>query len=183
MTDLKARIMQVGAGELFVLGVAVIPVILLWIFGGLFLRKLTAKQLGFSHPFKQTWKILLAWILPPWRRAVKVFAVLLLITLGLLIFVAGFSWQHSEQVTGYKYRLVEDVSRQITIYAEKYLWHPIGHALIPTYRLLEFPVKTTISVFYIKEANVAWGLLLILLGLYLGAYWIAKATNREFGVE
>ena len=155
-------------------------VVLLWIFGGLFLRKISDRQLGFSHPFKQTWKIFFSWILPPWRRAVKILAVIALITAGIVTIASSLTWEYNEQVTGYRYVLVGGLNERAIVTMDGAL---TGYVWIPTYGLLEFPVKTGFYTTYINGFNLLTGITLILLGLYLGAYWLVKANNQLYGAK
>ena len=155
-------------------------VVLLWIFGGLFLRKISGRQLGFGHPFKQTWKVFFAWILPPWKRAAKTFISALLITLGILSIMLGYGWQYGEQVTGYRYVLAQGYAEQHLVTLDHYV---TGEVLVPTYGLIPFPIKTGISIPYISGINVIFGVFLIFLGLCIASYWITKANNEEYGVK
>ena len=136
--------------------------------GGIFLKRVSAGGFEFKSFFG-------------WLRAFKhpgMWVSLILIILGLALIAGSYTVTSTEvdQVTGYRYLLGEQPI---------YKWID-GHLIeVYKYRLYEYPVKTW-AVFYdafFEPLRFLAGLALILLGLYLGAYWLAKATNRAYGVR
>ena len=171
-----------------------IPLVLIWIFGGLFLNKISGKYLGKGHLFKQTWKIVFAWITPPWRRALKVFVAVALIAGGLAMIGLSPRWWTYETTTGYSYRLEKHVEYQpILDYYCKLITTPMGASQVcdyvtrwvKTYRyeLVESPVVTHFQTWYLEMGHVLIGMALIIAGLIVGAYFLAKANNQLYGVK
>ena len=170
-----------------------IPVILLWIFGGLFLKKISGGQRGYGFLFKQTWKGVFAWAIPPWKRALKVLVVVVLIAAGLAVIGAAPRWWTYEVTTGYSYRLEKHIEYQpIMDYYCKLITTPMGSSQVCDYvtrwvkaykySLVETPVTTHFQTWYLEMGHVLIGLALIIAGLIVAAYSLVKANNELYGV-
>jgi len=171
-----------------------VPLALTWIFGGLFLNKISGKHLGKSYLFKQTWRIFFAWILPPWKRALRILLVVAPIVAGLILIGSAPRWWSYEVTTGYSYRLREKVEYQpILDYYCKLVTTPMGAdqvcgyvtrwAKAYKYELVEYPVTHTFQTWYLDMGHVLIGAILIIVGLIVAAYFMVKANNQLYGVE
>jgi len=168
-----------------------IPIVLVWIFGGVFLNRVSGRQRGYGFLFKQTWKTVFAWIIPPWERALKVLIVVALITAGLFMIGTAPRWSVGEVTTGYKYILEEQPCPQ-TIWDYWTYYNPwtgrseAGFAprTVTTWRynLLEFPMTSTVVSWWLDVGHVLIGLALIIAGFVVAAYSLAKANNQLYGV-
>ena len=136
--------------------------------GGIFLKRVSAGGFEFKSFFG-------------WLRAFKhpgTWISLILIIFGLALIADSYTATSTtfDQVTGYRYLLGEQPI---------HYWMDGWVLTVYKYRLYEYPVRIW-DVFYdafFEPLRFLAGLALILLGLYLGAYWLAKATNRAYGIR
>ena len=183
-----------GLGGWELVGGTALIIVLIWIFGGWFIDRVSGRYLGKSYLFKATLKGVFAWILPPWKRALKVFVVVILIAGGLVMIGLAPRWWTYEVTTGYSYRLEEHVKYQpILDYYCRLVTTPIGQSQVCgyvtrwvktyTYELVEEPVTTHFQVWYLEMGHVLVGVALIIAGLIVASYFMVKANNQLYEVE
>jgi len=178
-------------GVLIVLAVAVI---LLWIFGGLFLWKVSGRQFKIHHLFTKTLRVFFAWVLPPWKTALKVFIVVALISAGIFLIAIAPRTDTYTVTTGYRYLLEERPEQQfIPDYYCKWVTTPTGVAeqcgfayhpvTVYRYNLLGFEVKSTYAMWWLDPGLFLLGLTLIIAGLIVAAWLFTRVVNEAYGVK
>ena len=186
---------MLGLGFLNGITVALaIVILLLWIFGGIFLWKVSGRQFKIYHVFTKTWRTFFAWILPPWKTAIKVFIVVALISAGLFLIMISPRTETYTVTTGYRYILEENPAQQyIPDYYCKTVMTPIGPAeqcgyishpvTFYKYNLLGFEVKSTYAMWWLDPGLFLLGLTLIIAGLIVAAWLFTKIVNEAYGVK
>lgn len=140
--------------------------------GGIFIWRVSGKE----QTFKGFLKAIFGWVRYFANPRFLVSFLLIVAGLGLMIHSYTVTSTVFEQVTGYKYLLGEQPI---------YWWMDGWILTVYKYRLYEYPVKTWAIFYdtYFEPLQFFSGLALIIAGLYLGAYWLAKATNRAYGIR
>ena len=150
--------------------------------GGIFIWRVSGKE----QTFRGFLKAAFGWVRYFGNPRFLVPFLLIVAGLGLVVHSYTVKMTTSDQVTGYKYLLGEQPIH-IPLSSISKEWEGTSYAVLTVYkyRLYEYPIKT-IQVFYdayFEPLQFFSGLALIIAGLYLGAYWLAKATNRAYGIR
>jgi hypothetical protein len=171
-----------------------ILIALLWLFGGLFLWKVSGKQFKVHQVFTKTWKAFFAWITPPWKRALKVFIVVALISAGLYLIMLSPRTTTYTVTTGYRYLLEEQPEmKYVPDYWCTMTQTPIGptqqcgfasHPVtVYRYNLLGFQIQSTYAMWWLDPGLFLFGFTLIICGLLVAAWLFTRVVNEAYGVK
>ena len=141
--------------------------------GGLFLTKLSGRQFTLKHMTKKTFKTFFGFAIDP-----RAFVVFILVAFGLVLLFSSPIYYTYEQTTGYEYNLAVLKGRVISQPLAKSLPPYISDSyVVKEVGLTAEPIKTSITVLFFRFDLVAIGLVLIISGAILTAYFLAKSAN------
>lgn len=148
------------------------------IFGGIFIHFVSGRQARIRDVGKKVLRVFFAWIIPPWRTALKIFVVVALITAGLAVMGAAFKVHVYDVQTGERAQLIEDREYRLVV-GGRYDWPPLYYEVY-RYNLMRFPIYTTVTDRYLEPGGLMWGLALIIAAMIVVALFLVRANNAIY---
>ena len=171
-----------------------ILILLLWVFGGLFVWKLSGREAKPYTVFTKTWRTFFSWITPPWSRAWKVFLVVLFIALGLFLIASAPRTEIVKIETGKWYTLEETgVVKSIPDYYCAPVQTPVGvstqcgyvyhEVTVYRYNIHGYPIYSHVPLWWLDPGLLLLGLTFIIIGLIIAAASFVREVNKAYGVS